>query len=104
MSQPNPFDVCLCGRQATGLAVSPTRPICSECVPILEYVKSVRRPSAYELRARAGGVDAMGPLIDQFGPDLSEYTEEQALMLAGAAWRGVADRIRELVRSDDAPF
>lgn len=104
MTAPTTFDVCLCGRHAIGLAVSPTRPICAECVPILEYVKSVRRPSAYELKARQGGVDAMGPLIEQFGSDLSEYTEEQALMLAGAAWRGVADEIRRLVREGEAPF
>lgn len=98
-------DVCICGRQATGIGFTkPDRWICNECVPILEYVKSVRRPSVYETKARRGGVEAMAPIIEEFGTDLGAYTEEQADMLAGAAWRGTADRMRELIRNGEAPF
>jgi len=49
-------------------------------------------------------MEAAGALIEEWGGDLSEYTEEQALMLCGAIWKGTCDRLRELVRSDGAPF
>ena len=71
---------------------------------MIDEIKRVRRPSAYELQARAGGMEAAGALIEEFVTDLGEYTEEQALMLCGAIWRGTCDRLRQLVKSDGAPF
>jgi Family of unknown function (DUF6511) len=100
-------EVCLCGRQATGLAIGdPRKPtwICPECVPIMEFIKDVRRPTAYELKAREGGMEAAGEVIAAYGSDLSAYSEEQALMLVGACWRGTADRIRKLLREGEAPW
>lgn len=104
-------DVCdICTRQATGLGLAPDRrgqPIrwlCVECTTLLEHVHSVRRPSAYELKAREGGVEAAGPLVEEFGSDLSLWEEEQVLMFVGAVWKGCADRIRELIRAGEAPF
>ena len=108
---PDTPDICdICTRQATGLGLAPDRrgqPIrwlCQECTTLLEFVHSIKRPSVYELAARTGGMDAAGPLIEEFGSDLGEYTEEQALRLVGAIWRGCADRMRELVREGSAPF
>jgi hypothetical protein len=49
-------------------------------------------------------MDAAGEIIEQFGTDLAAYTEEQALMLVGACWRGTADRIRWLIKNDEAPW
>lgn len=98
-------DVCLCGRQAIGIGFDkPLRWICQECVPIMEYVKSVRRPSAYELKAREGGMELAAPLVEEYGADLSQWTEEQVLTFVGACWRGTADRIRYLVKNDEAPW
>lgn len=94
---------CLCGRQATGVAVG-DHWICPECMPIMEYVKSVRRPTMYELKARAGGMEAAAPFVEEFGPDLSKWDEEQVLMFVGACWRGTADRIRQLIKDGDAPW
>lgn len=99
--------VCYCGRQAVGLGIgNPNNPtwLCQECSLMIDEIKRVRRPSAYELAARAGGMEAAGPLIEEWGSDLGEYTEEQALMLCGAIWRGTCDRLRELVRDGGAPF
>lgn len=68
----------------------------------MEFIKDVRRPSVYELKAREGGMEAAGEIIAQFGTSLDKYTEEQALMLVGACWRGTADRIRKLIRDGEA--
>lgn len=104
-------DVChICTRQATGLGLAPDRrgaPIrwlCVECTTLLEHVHSIRRPSAYELRAREGGMEAAGPLVEEYGSDLAEWSEEQVLMFCGAVWRGCADRMREIIRNEGAPF
>lgn len=103
-------DVCYCGRQAHGIGIAPEgrggsyRWLCAECSLMIDEIKRVRRPSAYELAARAGGMEAAGSLIEEWGSDLSEYSEEQALMLCGAIWRGTCDRLRELVRDGGAPF
>lgn len=107
----NAPDVCdICTREATGIGLAPDRrgqPIrwlCVECTTLLEHVHSIRRSSAFELKARAGGMEAAAPILEEFGGDLSEYTEEQALMLCGAIWKGCADEMRRLVRNNDAPF
>ena len=75
-----------------------------DCVPIAEDIRRVRRPDAYKLKARRGGVEAAASLLEEFGTELSEWTEEQADMLAGVMWDGCSRRLRELVRNNDAPF
>lgn len=103
-------DVCYCGRQAIGLGLAPEgrsgsyRWFCGECSLILDEIKRVRRPSAYELAARAGGMEAAGELLDEFGTDLAAWDEEQVLRFVGACWKGTADRLRELVKDGGAPF
>lgn len=99
--------VCYCGRQAQGLGIgNPNNPqwLCAECSLMIDEIKRVRRPSAYELAARVGGMEAAGALIDEFGTSLDEWSEEQVLMFVGACWKGTADRLRELVRGGGAPF
>lgn len=97
-----------CGHHATGLGIGKEakepKYLCGECVLIAEYIKNVRRPDIYEMQARKGGMDAAGPLVAEFGPDLSAWEEEQVLRFCGAIWRGCADRLRELVRDGEAPF
>ncbi|RJG46522.1 hypothetical protein D3Y55_21245 [Mesorhizobium sp. DCY119] len=70
----------------------------------MEYIKNVRRRTPYELKAREGGVEAAGPLVEEYGPDLSAWSEEQVLIFVGTVWQGCADRMRSLIRDDQAPF
>ena len=109
MGQHDPADCHVCGRRAIGVGFSERRPednkyLCAECVPLLEYVKSVRRWDPYELKARHGGMEAAAPLVQEYGPDLSQWEEEQVLMFVGAVWRGCADEMRRLIKTDSAPF
>lgn len=100
-------EVCYCGRQAVGLGIgNPSNPqwLCAECSLMIDEIKRVRRPSAYELQARHGGMEAAGALLDEFGTDLSAWEEDQVLRFVGACWKGTADRLRELVRDGGAPF
>lgn len=97
-----------CGRHAVGVGIGfePKEPkwLCQECILILEQIKRVRRFDPYELQARIGGMEAAGPLVDEFGSDLGEWTEEQVLMFVGAIWKGCADRLREVIARGEAPF
>lgn len=99
----------ICGFRDCGVGISGRRPddtrwLCEDCAPLVDQVKAIRRPDAYELKARYGGMNAAAGLIDEFGPDLTEYTEEQALRLCGAIWKGCADELRRMLRDGDAPF
>lgn len=107
----DPSTCWICTRHAVGIGLGFTnnrdkdpRWICQECVLDIERLRLARRPTVYELKAREGGMDAAASLIEEFGPDLSEYTEEQALMLCGAIWKGCADRLRHLVAEGEAPW
>ena len=113
MTQPNythdPADCHVCGMHATGIGLSGRRPedtrwLCVECALIVDRVRDVRRMDPYELKARAGGMEAAGPLVEEWGSDLGEWSEEQVLRFCGTVWKGCADRIRELIRQGDAPF
>lgn len=96
-----------CGRHAIGIGVGDAkepRYLCHECVLLIEQIKRVRRFDPYELEARLGGLEAAEPLVDEFGSDLAEWSEEQVLMFCGAIWKGCADRLREVIRKGEAPF
>ena len=108
MTDQEPTTCHVCGRQATGLGLGTLRDpkwICAECVPIIDEIKRMRRPTAYELKAREGGMEAAGEYLRKLGKtDLAEFDEDEALMLCGVIWRGTADRIRDLIRNQEAPF
>ena len=99
---------CICGRHAIGIGISnrndPPTWLCHECSLMVDTIKNIRRIGPYEIKARAGGMEAAGPLVERNGSDLAEWSEEQVLEFCGVVWRGVSDRIRELVRNDEAPF
>ncbi|MBX4941154.1 DUF6511 domain-containing protein [Rhizobium binae] len=78
--------------------------LCGECILLIEEIKRVRRMDPYELAARHGGMDAAGPLVEEFGARLDEWSEEQVLIFCGTIWQGCADRLRELIRKGDVPF
>lgn len=108
MSQHDPADCYWCTRHAIGVGIGNPQQdpkyLCAECLPIMEYIKSIRRRTPYEIKARQGGVEAAGPLVEEFGSDLAEWTEEQVDRFVAAIWQGCVDEMRRLVRSDDAPF
>lgn len=96
-----------CGRHATGIGIGDAkepRYLCHECVMLLEQIKRIRRLDPYEMQARAGGMDAAAPLVEEFGSDLAEWDEAQILRFCGAVWVGCADRLREIVRNGECPF
>jgi len=74
------------------------------CSLLLEDIHRVKRMDAVQRKAREGGMVAAGAIIEAYGTDLGEYTEDQALELVGACWKGTADRIREIIRNGEAPF
>lgn len=105
-----PADCHLCHRHAIGIGIGFTnrndtdpRWLCAECALIIEDIRRIKRMDAYELRARAGGMEAAGPLVEEFGADLGEWSEEQVLMFCGAIWEGCALELRRLIRTE-APF
>lgn len=98
-----------CGFTPVGIGISnPAKGdpgfLCTSCLLLMEKIQSTRRMSVYELKARQGGVDAAAPLIEEFGADLSQWTEEQALALSGAMWRGNADELHRLLEHGEPPF
>lgn len=107
MSEHDPTTCYICTRQADGLGLSPKPPynwICRECAVTIDDLSRVKRPSAYELQARQGGVDAAAPLVAEYGADLSQWDETQVELFVGAVWKGCADRLRDLVKEGSAPF
>jgi hypothetical protein len=103
-----PADCHFCGKHAIGLGIGPNpkdpRWLCAECSLILEDFKKIKRADAYEIRARQGGMAAAGPLVEEWGSDLAEWSEEQVLMFCGTIWDGCAAELRRLVRDGSAPF
>lgn len=107
MTATEPSTCYVCGMHATGVGVGrgkDPRWICEGCIPIAEAVKKVRRFDPYEMKAREGGMEAGAALVEEFGPDLSEWTEDQVLIFCGRIWEGCVIRLRELIENDEAPF
>src|SRR4051812_25139544 len=106
-----PADCFYCGQRAHGIGVGFTHSrdtdpkwICSPCSLLLEDFKKIKRIDAYQLRARKGGMDAAGPLVEEWGSDLAEWSEEQVLRFCGTIWDGCSVELRRLVRDSEAPF
>ncbi|QWY83280.1 hypothetical protein [Rhizobium phage RHph_X2_25] len=97
-----------CGRHSKGIGLGKApgdeRYLCGECILLIEQIRAVKRWDIYELQARKGGMDAAACLVEEFGPSLDEWTEEQVLIFCGAIWRGCADRLHQLLRDGEAPF
>lgn len=107
MSKHDPSTCYVCTRHAVGIGVgNPNNPqwLCKECVMAIDDLSRIKRPSAYEMLARKGGVEAAAPLVAEFGADLSQWEEEQVERFVGAVWKGCADELRRLVREDAVPF
>lgn len=108
MSQP---DIChCCGRQAIGVGFAGRRPednrwLCQECLPLLEYVKDIKRWTPYELKAVEAVDDATGEYAASVGKtDIAEFTDDERTGLWRCAIKAHQNEIRRLVKSGDAPF
>ncbi|TIN83118.1 DUF6511 domain-containing protein [Mesorhizobium sp.] len=102
-------DAChVCGRHAIGIGVGKhpdNRWLCAECLPILEYVRSVRRLDAYEIKAIEMAGEKAGELLDGFGKtDLAEMDEGEWRQFCKTMCLGFGDSMRKLIRENEAPF
>lgn len=111
MSEHDPADCHFCGDRAHGIGMGLTsnrdkdpKFLCVDCSHMIDDIRRLKRPDAYKLKAREGGMDAAAPLVEEYGPRLDEWEEEQVLMFVGAIWDGCTRRLRELVREDRAPW
>ncbi|MBZ9659804.1 hypothetical protein LB523_12180 [Mesorhizobium sp. ESP-6-4] len=106
-------DAChVCGRHAIGIGVGqmrrPTddpRWLCAECLPLLEYVKDIRRWDAYEIKAsELAGQDA-GAYADSIGKtDLAIMDDVEWMTFRNTMIRGFGKHIRRLIRDGEAPW
>lgn len=100
--------VC-CGRHATGVGFAGRRPddnrwLCAECLPLIEYVKDIKRWDAYEIKALEAVDEATGDYAADHGTDIALFDEPTRRGLWTCAIKAHQAEIRRLVRSDDAPF
>lgn len=107
MTEPTTCHVC--GRHATGIGfagrtASDNRWLCKECIPLIEYVKDVRRWDAYEVKALEAVDDATSNYAAEHGTDIAEYDDLTRRGLWTCAIRAHQDEIRRLVKDGDAPW
>jgi len=105
----SPTTCWCCGRHAVGVGVGqPSRGdphyLCEHCLPLIAQIKATTKFDEYERVAIEQAVEALGPLIDQFGPDLSEWNEQQATALVVEAILAFGTAIRQQVKDRSLPF
>lgn len=101
----------ICGRHAIGIGLEPAskgqqpRWLCAECLPLVEYVKSIRRFDAYEIKASEMAGDIAGALLDGWAQsDLGLLSQEQWAVFCRTMCQAFGDSMRHLIRSGEAPF
>ena len=100
----------LCGRRANGLGIGRMREhgdlrfVCDECGLLAAQIKAIRRFDHYEQLAVTEVVEKVGPMLEDFGTDLGNWTSEQAEAFVVAIILGFGDSIRTLVREREVPF
>lgn len=101
-----------CVRRANGVGIGyqhkgdkDPKFLCTECMPLLDIIKSIRRFDTYELKAIDGAVDAVGDFIAERGngTDLQYFDELDQRMLCKRVVVAFGDELRRLLRSE-APF
>lgn len=104
----DPTTCHVCGRRATGIGIGrlPHDPrwLCKECVPLIEYVKDIRRWDAYEEKALEAVDDATGDFAAEHGTDIAQYDDATRRQLWRTAISAHQDGIRRLVTSGEAPW
>lgn len=103
-------EVChVCGRRAAGLGFSARRPddnrwLCQECVPLVEYVKDIRRWDPYEVKAIDAVDEATGEFAADNGTDIASYDDDTRRELWRVVLRSHQAEVRRLVRDGEAPW
>lgn len=98
-------EVChCCGRSAHGVATGPRgdRWLCKECIPLLEYVRDVRRWDIYELRAIDAVDAATSDFAAEHGTDMAAYDDDTRRALWRLVCRSHQDGIRRALK--EGPF
>jgi len=108
MSEHDPTTCHVCGRHATGVGLGrlPNDPrwLCKECIPLIEYVKDIRRWDAYEDKALEFVDEATGDYAAEHGADIAAYDETIRRGLWRCAIKAHQDGIRKLVKDGEAPW
>lgn len=107
-----PMTCWCCGRRATGIGMDQfgrdqlgdPRWLCEMCVPLMEQIRAARHFDIYEDRAVDMAIDSVGPLIGEYGPDLSEWNESQRRQFVMEIVLGFGDAVRKQVREQAVPF
>jgi len=100
---------CLtCGRHAHGIGIgnpprSDPKYLCPECMALLTKIKDITNWNGYELAAVDYAIDAVGPFIEEHGPDMSEWTIETVEEFVRLLWSECGDGVRKAVDAG-APF
>lgn len=100
-----------CVRRANGVGIGyqhkgdkDPKFLCTECMPLLDVIKSIRRFDTYELKAIDGAVAEVGEFLTERGvTDLALLDELDARMLCKRVVIAFGDELRRLLRSE-APF
>jgi hypothetical protein len=104
----DPTTCHICGRHATGIGIGrlPNDPryLCKECIPLIEYVKDIRRWDAYECKALDDVDEATSDYAAQHGTDIAEYDDATRRGLWQVAIRAHQDGLRRLIKNGDAPW
>lgn len=105
----DPADCFVCKRRAVGIGAGNPggnpRWICSDCIPHLSEIRTVRNFDPYELTARRDAVDKVGSYLEQAGKtDLGDFTEEEALGLVTTVIHEFGESLRRQVAELRAPF
>lgn len=99
---------CLCcARHAHGIGIGDPRRdplfLCPDCMAMLTKIKDVTNWNGYELAAVSHAIEAVGPFIEEHGPDMGEWEMETVEEFVRALWSACGDGVREAV-AEGAPF
>lgn len=101
----------ICGFHATGIGLGlvgrdkDPQWICAPCSLLIEDIRKVKRMDAYEIKAIEMVDDLAGEFCAELGrTDMAEMSELERRMLWKTVWKGCAESLRGLIRSNGAPF
>lgn len=109
-----PTTCWLCGRRAEAIGIGkfPTERhphndphfLCTHCLPLVSQLKATVRFDTYESNAIDAVIEKMGPVVENNGTDLSDWSEDQVRDFVVEIILGFGDAIREQVRASGVPF
>lgn len=108
----SPTTCWLCSRRATGIGVGSfgwngkgdPHFLCENCIPLIEHIRTTTNFDRYETDAIQATIGMAGPLIEKFGTDLSDWSEDQVTEFVAAIILGFGTSIRQQVRDLEVPY